>query len=208
MKKLITITALILAFPSFASLEDAQSMVQVVRGSWRVQCKDQTLMQVSTQDIINQRLCGTTTTNPQACFDATITGMKTYEYDELSEIKEINQYCSQGDLQTASCIHEAKRGLKSFDYDDRIEGIELIKACTQGVRRGRMNTNIVQCMRSATRGLKSFEYDDRNEIIEIVHACGMGNSQTYRCIQTTTSHMRSYDYDDRDEILAVIKACY
>jgi len=208
MKKLITLAAFIFTLPSFAALEDARSMTQVTRGTWKIKCQDLSIMQVSTQDILNQHLCGTTTIDPQACFDATVIGMKTFDYDDLSEIKEINQYCSQGDIQTDPCISETKKGLKTFDYDDRSEGIELIKACTQGIRRGHINMNIVQCIQASTKGLKTFEYDDRNEIIEIVQACGIGNSQTYRCIQTTTDHMRSFDYDDRDEILAVIKACY
>jgi len=208
MKKLIAIIIIMFTLPSFAALEDAQSIIQMARGTWRVKCQDLTIMQVSTEDIINQRLCGTTTIDPQACFDATVIGMKTFEYDEFYEIKEINKYCSQGNFQTGSCITQAKKGLKAYDYDDRLEGIELIKACTQGIRRGRINRKIVQCMQVATNVLMTLEYDDRNEIIEVIQACGMGNPQTYRCIQATTSHMRSFDYDDRDEILAIIKTCY
>ncbi len=212
MKRLISILTLVFACSTqvaSAALEDAYSMIQISRGIWRVQCQDQSIMQVSTREILNQQLCGRVAPpNPQACFDATVAGMRTFEYDELPEIQEINQYCSQGDRNTAACITEAKRGLKSFDFDERLEGIEVIKACTQGIRRGNTNNTLVQCIQVSTRGLKTFEYDDREEIIEVVVACGLGTSQTYQCIEATTRNMRTFDYDDRDEILAIISSCY
>ncbi len=208
MKRLIAILSLVFTCVSQAALNDAYSMVQISRGTWRVQCQDQRIMQVSTREILNQQLCGTTSTNPQACFDATIAGLKTFEFDELNEIQEINRACAQGDRYTADCVTSAKSGLKSFEYDDRSEGIEIVQACTQGIRRGRNNTTLVQCMASSTRGLKSFEFDDREEIIEIVIACAMGNRQTFQCVDRTTASLRSFDFDDLEEILEIIRSCY
>jgi len=208
MKQFISILMLALMPTSQAALNDAYSMIQISQGTWRVTCQDQSITQVTTREILNQQLCGTTTpTNPQACFDATVSGMRSYEYDELSEIQEINQLCSQGNQSTGSCIATAKSGLKSYEFDEREEGLEIVKACTLGLRRGRNNPRLSQCMTTATKVIKSYEYDERSEIIEIIHACGMGNSQTVQCVNNTTSNLRSYDYDERDEIIAIIASC-
>ncbi len=190
-----------------AALNDAYSLVQISRGIWRVQCQDQSIFQVSTREILNNQICGTRTYDPQECFDATVNGMNSFEYDSLAEIQEINNACAQGDFSTAACIVAAKNGLPSFEYDRRDEGIEIITACTSAIRRGTSNPALPNCIDVATSALPSFEYDRRDEVIEIVRTCAQGSSTTPACIVNTINSLPSYEYDRRDEMLAIIQSC-
>ena len=102
MKKITSILILLSCTSAFAALSDAYSLVQISQGTWRVQCQNQRVFQVSTRDILNDQVCGTRTYDPQECFNATVNGMNSFEYDTLTEAQEIKQACSQGDFTTLS----------------------------------------------------------------------------------------------------------
>jgi hypothetical protein len=207
MKKLFILFSLIFSSFTYAELQDAASLVQIYQGQWRVQCLDQTVMQVSTFDILNNRVCGFNSPNPQACFNATVLGLNSFEYDSLNEIQEINSACAQGDFTTAECVQTGKRYLNIFEYDQRRESLEIVRACTLGLRRGNTNPVLANCIQVATSPLNSFEVDQRFEIIEVIRACVLGNSRTPACIIDTINRLPTFDYDQRSEMINIIRSC-
>ena len=133
--------------------------------------------------------------NNKSCVDAICSRISQYECDDISDMRNVNQICSN--QYDGGCIDSICNHVSRYECDDLSDMSKIGKIC-EGQYNGR-------CTDAVCAHISKYECDDLSDLENISNSC-RGFYDT-GCIDSVCSRLSRYECDDLSDMKQVIQLC-
>ena len=130
------------------------------------------------------------------CLEAVCSKLPSYRCDEPSELRRVNQMCSQ--VRSGACITNVCAKLPSYRCDEFSELESVAKICSEVPSSG---------IDAICSYLPSYRCDELSELNSIANMLKSTTRRTIECLKASCSRLPSYKCDELSELKYVLDSC-